>query len=97
MARIQIGRNGRIVIPIKFRRAIGIEPEDNLVLRIEEGELRISTRRHRARRAQDIVRQSIIGNVSLSRQLIADRRAEAKRERNDSRRIKPGVKINVIR
>ena len=80
IAHLRIGKNGRIVIPVEFRRAVGIGPEDDLVLRIEEGELKISTRRQQLRKAQEIVQKSIKRGVSLSRQLIADRRAEARRE-----------------
>ena len=80
IAHLRIGKNGRIVIPMEFRRAVGIGPEDDLMLRIEEGELRISTRRQQLRKAQEIVQKSIKRGVSLSKQLIADRRAEARRE-----------------
>jgi AbrB family looped-hinge helix DNA binding protein len=41
--RMRVNENGRIVIPANFRKALGIEPGDEVVLSIEDDELRIST------------------------------------------------------
>ena len=39
----RINENGRVVIPASFRRALGIQPGETVVLRIEDNELRITT------------------------------------------------------
>ena len=41
--RTGINQNGRVVIPASFREALGINIGDEVVLRIEDNELRIST------------------------------------------------------
>jgi AbrB family looped-hinge helix DNA binding protein len=78
--RTLIAKNGRIVIPSSFRRALGIEPGEELILRLEENELRITTPRLRLERIQKMIRESIPTDRSLADELIAERREEAKRE-----------------
>jgi len=53
---------------------------DSLAMRLEDYELRVSTRRARIRRAQERIRQVIPPGVSLSEELSAERREAAKRE-----------------
>jgi AbrB family looped-hinge helix DNA binding protein len=48
----RINQNGRVAIPASFRRALGIESGDTIVLRIENDELRITTLRQRLAKAQ---------------------------------------------
>jgi AbrB family looped-hinge helix DNA binding protein len=79
-ARLRINENGRVVIPAAFRKALGINPGDEVVLRLEEDELRITTMRHRIARAQRNARRYIKPGVSLVDELIAERREAAKRE-----------------
>ncbi|WP_260315481.1 AbrB/MazE/SpoVT family DNA-binding domain-containing protein [Silvibacterium bohemicum] len=72
--------NGRIVIPSSFRRALGIEPGEELIMRLEEDGLRITTARHRLAKARALVRKYIPDSVSLADELIAERREAAKLE-----------------
>jgi AbrB family looped-hinge helix DNA binding protein len=76
----RINENGRVVIPAAFRRALGMQPGDAVVLRVENNELRITTLRQRLQRAQQIVRNHIPRKVSLVDELIAERREAGKRE-----------------
>jgi AbrB family looped-hinge helix DNA binding protein len=76
----RINENGRIVIPASFRRALGMQPGDAVVLRIEDSELRITTLRQRLHKSQEIVRKQVPRKVSLVDELIAERREAAKRE-----------------
>lgn len=39
--RIKIGEGGRVIIPALYRRAMGIHPGDDLVVRLQDGELRL--------------------------------------------------------
>jgi AbrB family looped-hinge helix DNA binding protein len=78
--RLRLNENGRVVIPAAFRRALGIKPGDEVILRVDDGELRISTLRSRLERAQRHVRKYVKPGVSLVDELIAERRQEAKRE-----------------
>jgi AbrB family looped-hinge helix DNA binding protein len=79
-ARTRINENGRVVIPAAFRKAMGIKAGDEVVLRIEDNELRILTLKQRIERAQRLVRQHVKPGTSLVDELIADRREAAKRE-----------------
>jgi AbrB family looped-hinge helix DNA binding protein len=79
-ARIRINENGRIVIPASFRKALGVRPGDEVILSIEEDELRITTMKRRVERAQRRARQYVKPGVSLVDELIAERREAAKRE-----------------
>jgi len=78
--RTRVNENGRVVIPVSFRKALGINVGDEVVLRIEDNELRILTLNHRIERAQRLVRQHVKPGTSLVDELIAERRQVAKRE-----------------
>jgi antitoxin PrlF len=78
--RMRVNENGRIVIPANCRKALGIEPGDEVVLSIEDGELRISTVESRLREAQAAVRRYIKPDKFLSDELIAERREAARDE-----------------
>jgi AbrB family looped-hinge helix DNA binding protein len=77
--RTRVNENGRVVIPSSFRKALGIEVGDEVVLRIEDDELRITTQQRRIQRAQRRARKYVKGG-SLVDELLAERRAAAKRE-----------------
>jgi AbrB family looped-hinge helix DNA binding protein len=78
--RTKINENGRVVIPASFRRALGIKVGDEVVLRIEEDELRISTMKRRIERAQRLVRKHLKPGMSVVDEFIAERREAARRE-----------------
>lgn len=76
----KIGEGGRVVIPSEFRKALGVETGDQVVLVLEEGTVRLLTPKEAIRRAQALVRQYVPEGRSLSDELIAERRREAQRE-----------------
>ena len=77
----RIGRDGQLVIPAEYRRALGVEVGDTVVLRLEDGELRVFTIELAIRGIQDAVRRYRRDDEApWSEQLIAERRAEAARE-----------------
>lgn len=78
--RTRINDNGRLVIPSSFRKALGIEAGDEVVLRLENDELRITTQQLRIRRAQERARKYLKPGRSLAKELLAERREVAKRE-----------------
>ena len=79
-ARQRVNENGRVVIPASFRKALGINIGDEVVLRMEDDELRITTLKRRVERAQRLVRKHVKRGTSLVDELIAERREAA---RND--------------
>jgi len=52
-----VNQNGRVVIPAEFRAALGIHPGDEIELRMDNDELRITTQKQRILRAQRLIRQ----------------------------------------
>jgi len=79
--RMRVNENGRVVIPASYRRALGIKAGDEVILRVEDDELRITTMKRRIERAQRRIRKYVKPRVSLVDELIAERREAAKRER----------------
>jgi AbrB family looped-hinge helix DNA binding protein len=79
--RMRVNQNGRVVIPAPYRKALGIKAGDEVILRMEDDELRITTMQRKIERAQRRVRQYVKPGVSLADELIAERREDAKRER----------------
>jgi hypothetical protein len=59
---------------------LGIASGDTVVLRLDDGELKITTLRQRIKRSQQIVRKYVPRTVSLVDELITERREAAKRE-----------------
>jgi AbrB family looped-hinge helix DNA binding protein len=78
--RMRVNQNGRIVIPASYRKALGIKAGDEVILRMEDDELRITTMKRRLERARRRIRQYVKPGVSLADELIAERREAAKRE-----------------
>jgi AbrB family looped-hinge helix DNA binding protein len=79
--RIRLGPQGRIVIPAHFRRAMGVEAGEPLVATLEgEGRLVIETRKAAWESLRRQLGAAIPDGVDLVAELIAERRAEARRE-----------------
>jgi AbrB family looped-hinge helix DNA binding protein len=72
--RVKLTGGDRIVIPVEYRRALGLHIGDELILRLEDGEVRIFTPQQAIKRAQELVRRYIPQGRSLSDELIAERR-----------------------
>lgn len=76
---ITIGPQGRMVIPSEIRRELGLSPGDTLLAVVEDQRLVLEKREavlHRLRQRFAVVP----AEVSLSEELIAERRAESRRE-----------------
>jgi AbrB family looped-hinge helix DNA binding protein len=78
--RTQITKGGRLVVPAKLRKALQIEAGDEVVLRLENGSLRLIPLNQAVSLAQEAVRKYVPKGVSLVDELIQARRAEAKGE-----------------
>ena len=78
--RQRVNENGRVVIPAAFRKALGINIGDEVVLRMEDDELRITTLKRRVERAQRLVRKHVKRGTSLVDELIAERREATRNE-----------------
>ena len=78
--RTQISKSGRIVVPVTLRRALEIQPGDEIVLRLENGSIRLIPLGQAVALAQQTVRRYTPAGVSLVDALIQARREEARRE-----------------
>ena len=74
---------GRLVIPVAYRRIMGLKAGDEVVLRLDRDEMRIFSREVAVARAKALVRKHFPGDEPLSDRLIAERRAEAAREEEE--------------
>lgn len=78
--RVRLGENGRISIPAAYRRELGMRPGDELIMHVEDGEIRLVSPKQALERARRVIAKYVKSGESLADSLIADRRAEAKRE-----------------
>ena len=78
-AEIQLGAQGRLVIPAAFRKALGFESGDTLIARLDEDRLvleKVETIRQRLKTRFAKVPKE----VSLAEELLAERREAARHE-----------------
>jgi AbrB family looped-hinge helix DNA binding protein len=76
----QISRSGRIVVPVQLRRALEIQAGDEIVMRLENGSIRMIPVRQAVNLAQKAVRKYIPLGASLVDALIQARQEEARGE-----------------
>jgi len=57
--RARVNENGRVVIPASYRKALGIKAGDEVILGMEDDELRITTMKRRIERAERLVRKCV--------------------------------------
>ena len=70
---------GRVLIPAEFRKALGLEEGVEVLISRDDHGLRITTLRDAIRQAQDYFATLAPPEVSLSEELLRDRREEAAR------------------
>jgi bifunctional DNA-binding transcriptional regulator/antitoxin component of YhaV-PrlF toxin-antitoxin module len=80
---VRIAPGGRVVIPAEFRKALGVEIGDDMVMELTNGELRLRSFDAALKRVQEIVRKYVPEGVSLADELIRERREEATREESE--------------
>lgn len=78
--KIRLLADGRMVIPAKMRSAMLIDEGGYLTARVVEGELRVLTPKAAVFRLRKRIREEVPRGVSLVDDLIAERRADARRE-----------------
>lgn len=72
-----LGNSGRITVPARMRTAMGLQTGDQVVLRLENGTLRVIPLRVAVQVAQELVRKYVPEGLSLVDELIRARREEA--------------------
>lgn len=76
----RITEGGRVVIPAEYRRELGLRVGDEVIVRLDDGEVRILSRSDAVRRAQALVRRHVRKGRSLVNELSKERRRESSRE-----------------
>lgn len=78
---VVVGDRGRVVLPSDIRARLGLEPGDRMLLSAEEdGSLRLRPYRAVAKLGMGLLADLAPGDGSMVDELIAERRAEARRE-----------------
>jgi len=75
--RTQLTKNGRILLPVRFRKALDLQPADELILRLEEDSIQVLPVHQAVIQAQDLVKKYVPQGTSLVDELIKTRRQEA--------------------
>jgi len=77
---VKIGENGRLVIPAVYRKALGIHSGDELILRIQDGELRIFQQKLALQRARQLIQHKKQGNLSATDDFLEFRKQDTSKE-----------------
>jgi bifunctional DNA-binding transcriptional regulator/antitoxin component of YhaV-PrlF toxin-antitoxin module len=73
---IRVARNGRMILPLTVRKAMGLHGDGKVILTIEDDQVRLSPIGHGVSRAQALYRE----NATLARttsDFLSDRKLEA--------------------
>ncbi len=76
----RVADGGRIVIPADFRKCLGIQEGDVVLIRLQDSEVRVVPLRQALVRARELTAQYISRDRSLAEELIGERRKDAERE-----------------
>ena len=79
----EVAKDGRVTIPIAFRKEFDIRKGDKLAFRQDNGVLEILTQDQLLEEAQAAVRQFVPENVSLTEELFTERKREALQEEQE--------------
>jgi len=79
---VQIGAQGRVVIPAALRKALKLKPGDRLIIHREGDRIVLERRESLERRLWEMF-EHIPKEVSLVDELIAERREAARREQSE--------------
>jgi AbrB family looped-hinge helix DNA binding protein len=78
--RVRMDPGGRIEIPARFRKQLGLKAGKDVHLTLDADGIHVWSLAARTRHVREIARRYVPDDVSLSDELIADRTEEAKRE-----------------
>ncbi len=78
---VRIAGNGRMSLPTKHRRIVGLESGGVAVVRVEDGEIRIRPVKSVVEEIQTLAAQYFAGSGDSVDSFLADRRDEAAKEK----------------
>lgn len=56
---VTFGKGGRIVVPVEYRRALNLKPGDDLIIKLEDDELRLFRRSEALHKIRAALKKSI--------------------------------------
>ena len=77
---VRVSAGGRIVIPAEVRERLGLDVGTRLVMTVEDDHATIMSAKAARHQACELVRKYVPADVSLSEELMAERKIEAERE-----------------
>lgn len=77
---LRVADGGRIVIPAEVRRHLGLKVGADLVMTVQDDHATLMNAKAARRRAKQRVSRYLAPGVSLSKQLMAERKQESGRE-----------------
>lgn len=81
---LQLGNRGRVVLPARIRKKLGLHPGDRLVLIVDDsGEMRLVSLRQQVQKCMGMFKNLAPPGTLVSEELIAERRREAEREEHE--------------
>jgi bifunctional DNA-binding transcriptional regulator/antitoxin component of YhaV-PrlF toxin-antitoxin module len=81
--RAKLNREGRLFVPVGCRSQAGLQPGQEVLLKVTPDGVLLYTHDQAVKRLQDWCAANIPAGVSLVDELIAERRAEAAKEANE--------------
>lgn len=81
---IPLQDNGRMVLPVELRRALGVGQGGRVIVQTEGDRIEITTAERSRARAKARMQQLFAGRDGVVEELIAERREEARREDDGS-------------
>ncbi len=80
---VRVGENGRMVLPLSVRRAMGLRGDTKVILTLEDDQVRLSPIGHGVSRAQALYRQHAKGERTTD-DFLTERRIEADHDHDAS-------------
>ena len=75
-----IGKSGRLVIPIQYRRALGLTEGEGVMISLKDGHIEILPVEKSIKKAQEKVTKYLRSDTDLVEVLFAERKAEVANE-----------------
>ena len=77
--------SGRLVLPARLRKELGVDKGGQRVARLVDGEVRLTTPDRALDEARTIFRRYVPAGTAVVGEVIAERRAESEREERDAK------------
>ena len=79
-SRTVLTKNGRLLLPARFRKALDLKAGDELILRLDKDSIQVIPLQQAVSQAQKLVRKYVPEGTSMVEDLLESRREESKNE-----------------